>query len=136
VDGAGHALGNWGNGLVVQDLCKQCPHPTPCANACPNDAIVVKPPTNARVVDPGKCSGCKMCQRACPWDMMCFDSDANQATKCFLCDGAPKCVEACPSGALAYIAWRDLTKLARPRVAPSAVVSPEKAQACIECHKK
>ena len=37
--------GTWGNGLVIQDLCKQCPHPVPCANACPNDAIVVKPPT-------------------------------------------------------------------------------------------
>jgi len=44
-------LGSWGNGLVIQDLCKQCLHPVPCANACPNDAIVVKPPTNARVVD-------------------------------------------------------------------------------------
>ena len=22
--------GNWGDGLVVQDLCKQCPHPVPC----------------------------------------------------------------------------------------------------------
>lgn len=41
--------GNWGNGLIIQDLCKQCPHPVPCANACPNDAIVVKPPTNAPV---------------------------------------------------------------------------------------
>ncbi|RPJ04057.1 MAG: 4Fe-4S ferredoxin, partial [Deltaproteobacteria bacterium] len=74
--------GNWGNGLVVQDLCKQCPHPVPCANACPNDAIVVKPPTNARVVDPQKCVGCKMCQRACPWEMMSFDSDTQKATKC------------------------------------------------------
>ena len=55
--------GSWGNGLIIQDFCKQCPHPVPCANACPNDAIVVKPPTNARVVDPDKCIGCKMCQR-------------------------------------------------------------------------
>ena len=102
--------GNWGNGLIIQDFCKQCPHPVPCANACPNDAIVVKPPANARVVDPDKCIGCKMCQRACPWEMMSFDTDENKATKCFLCDGTPKCVEACPAEALQYVAWRDLTE--------------------------
>jgi Fe-S-cluster-containing dehydrogenase component len=130
-----HGHGNWGDGLVIQDLCKQCPHPVPCANACPNNAIVVRPPTNARVVDADKCNGCKMCQRACPWEMMSFDSGKNKATKCFLCDGAPKCVEACPSGALTYVAWRDLTDKTPPRVVPTAIVSPQKAQACNECHK-
>lgn len=128
--------GTWGNGLVIQDLCKQCPHPVPCANACPNDAIVVKPPTNARVVDPNKCTGCKMCLRACPWEMISFDSDTNKATKCFLCDGKPKCVEACPAAALSYIAWTDLTDKVPPRVVPTAVVSPDKAQSCIDCHKQ
>lgn len=128
--------GTWGNGLVIQDVCKQCPHPVPCANACPNDAIDVRPPTNARVVDPDKCIGCKMCQRACPWEMMSFDADTNKATKCFLCDGNPKCVEACPAEALSYVAWRDLTDKVPPRVVPTAVVPPDKAQTCNDCHKK
>ena len=128
--------GNWGSGLIIQDICKQCPHPVPCANACPSDAIVVKPPLNARVVDAQKCIGCRMCQRACPWEMMSFDPDTNTATKCFLCDGKPKCVEACPAEALAFVAWRDLTRNVPPRVAPSAVISAEKLQACMECHKR
>ena len=136
VSGGQRGQGNWGNGLVTQDLCKQCPHPVPCANACPNDAIVVKPPTNARVVDPKKCVGCKTCQRACPWEMMSFDSDTNKATKCFLCDGKPKCVEACPAEALNYVAWRDLTDKIPPRVIPTAIVAPAKAAACNDCHKK
>ena len=128
--------GNWGNGLIIQDLCKQCPHPVPCANACPNDAIVVKPPTNARVVDAEKCVGCKMCLRSCPWEMMVFDSDRGKATKCFLCNGKPKCVEACPAEALSYMAWHDITDRGLPRTAPTAVIPLEKAAACTQCHRK
>jgi Fe-S-cluster-containing dehydrogenase component len=130
------SYGVWGGGLIVQDLCKQCPHPVPCANACPNDAIVLKPPLSTRVVDEEKCTGCRMCQRACPWEMLSFDEDKNKATKCFLCDGRPKCVEACPAEALRYVKWRDTTHQVPPRVVPAAVVSPEKAAACMDCHRK
>src|SRR5512139_568861 len=56
--------GNWGNGLIAQDLCKQCPHPVPCATACPNDAIIMEPKTKARMVDSKKCVGCQICQKA------------------------------------------------------------------------
>jgi Fe-S-cluster-containing dehydrogenase component len=80
--------------------------------------------------------GCKMCQKACPWEMLSFDSEKNKATKCFLCDGKPKCVEACPASALIYASWRDLTEKGRPRAVPTAVVPPAKAGACIDCHKK
>jgi Fe-S-cluster-containing dehydrogenase component len=128
--------GNWGGGLIVQDMCKQCPHPVPCADACPNDAIVAKPPLNARVVDQEKCVGCRMCQRACPWDMISFDESRNKATKCTLCEGRPKCVEACPAEALRYVKWRDVTREVPPRVKPIAVMPPEKAAACIDCHRK
>jgi Fe-S-cluster-containing hydrogenase component 2 len=128
--------GTWGNGLVIQDVCKQCPHPVPCANACPNNAIVVSPTTNARVVDPQKCIGCKMCQRACPWEMMSFDSETNKATKCFLCDGNPQCVAACPAEALSYVAWRDLTDQVPLRTVPTAVISPDKLNTCRDCHTK
>jgi ferredoxin len=68
--------------------------------------------------------------------MISFDLDTNKATKCFLCNGKPKCVEACPAGALSYVAWFDLTDKVPPRVVPSAVIPPKKAATCIECHKK
>jgi Fe-S-cluster-containing dehydrogenase component len=125
--------GNFGQGLIVQDLCKQCPHPVPCADACPNDAIVLDPKTKARVVDAEKCIGCMMCLRACPWEMMSFDPEAKKG---FLCNGKPKCVEACPAEAIRYVDWRDLTKKIPPRVAPAVHASPAKAATCNDCHKK
>lgn len=123
--------GDWGTGLIVQDFCKQCPHPVPCADACPNGAIEVKPPVNARVIDPAKCTGCKVCVKACPWEMISFDPETSKATKCFLCDGKPKCVEACPAGALTYVSWIDLTGKVPPRITPIL----NKTVACVDCHK-
>jgi Fe-S-cluster-containing dehydrogenase component len=128
------AKGNWGNGLIVQDLCKQCPHPVPCANVCPNDAIVAIAPLNARMVDIERCTGCKLCLHACPWEMMSFDPDTNKATKCFLCNGKPKCVEACPASALSYEPWSDLTGKVPYRTAPTAVIPAGKAASCTDCH--
>ena len=126
--------GDWGDGLVVQGVCRQCPHPVPCATACPQNAITSDPKTGARVVDPAVCVGCRLCQQACPWDMLSFDEQAGVATKCFLCHGNPKCVEACPAAALRYVPWRDLTRDGSPSRTSLSVVAPEKAKACLDCH--
>lgn len=125
--------GAFGNGLVVPGVCRQCPHPVPCATACPQSAIQTDPATGARVVDPKACVGCRLCQRACPWGMIVFDEAAGKASKCFLCHGRPKCVEACPAEALRFVPWRDLTRegAGSPGL---TLVPPETARACIECH--
>lgn len=127
-------LGTWGGGLVVQGVCRQCPHPVPCATACPQEAIILDPQTGARVVDQGRCVGCRLCQRACPWDMIRFDEQRQKASKCFLCHGRPKCVEACPAAALRFVPWRDITREGRPGAATLSALSPAKAKACAECH--
>ena len=126
--------GAWGSGLVVQDLCKQCPHPVPCADICPEDAIVAAPSTGARMIDVDRCTGCKICLKACPWEMISFDRDSRKATKCHLCKGKPKCVEACPADSLSYVPWRDLTGKIPPRVSAPARPQGDRAAACFECH--
>jgi len=127
-------VGAAANGLVVQDTCRQCPHPVPCATACPYGAIVDEANTGTRVVDTKKCTGCHLCLSACPWGMMSFDAEKGTAAKCFLCNGAPKCVAACPSGALRFVPWSNLTK-APPRVPLLTPMPAAQAAGCIECHK-
>jgi Fe-S-cluster-containing dehydrogenase component len=126
--------GNWGDGVIVQDFCKQCPHPVPCADICPENAIVAAPENNARMIDLQKCTGCKVCLKACPWEMISFDPDSRKATKCDLCKGKPKCVEACPAESLSYVRWRDLTDKIPPRITPTARMLEDRAMACQECH--
>lgn len=132
--GATPMQGAWGNGEFVQDTCRQCPHPVPCATVCPQNAIKADPKTGARVVDIATCTGCGLCRRACPWNMISFDEETRKATKCFLCQGSPKCVEACPAEALHYIPWQDITRGAVPRTATFSVIPADKAKACTDCH--
>jgi len=127
--------GIYGNGRIVQDTCRQCPHPVPCLDACPSGAIEIAPGTNARVVNTDKCTGCKTCQRACPWAMMTFDTVAKKASKCTLCGGDPECVKACPTGALQYVPWTDKTKEIPARYIPSNVdLAPDVKATCVDCH--
>ena len=86
------------------------------------------------MVDLEKCTGCKICLKACPWEMISFDPDTRKATKCHLCNGKPKCVEACPAESLSYVPWRDLTHKIPPRVATTAGIPPDRLAACQECH--
>ncbi len=129
----GPQQGIWGNVQVIQDTCRQCAHPVPCANACPQGAIQVNPETGARVVDEDKCIGCELCQKACPWDMMTFDREKQKASKCFLCDGDPKCVKACPAAALQYIPWIDRSQ--DPGRRPNHGYLPQQnGDQCAICH--
>ena len=134
--GLGKGEGIFGNHRIIQDICRQCPHPVPCQLACPYDAIEVVPPLNARVINIDKCQGCRICQQACPWGMISFDEEINKATKCHLCNGDPECVKACPSGALRYLPWKDMTKQIPARFVRTGFVEiPKDVQGkCGNCH--
>ncbi len=134
--GFSRGMGEFGNFRLIADTCLQCPHPVPCATACPNNAVVLDKTTKARTIDARKCSGCRICQESCPWEMIVFDSGTGKASKCFLCAGKPECVEACPAQALQYISWRDLTHAIPVRQASLPLAREYRSASCAGCHSK
>jgi Fe-S-cluster-containing dehydrogenase component len=132
--GIGRSAGEFGNFRILQDTCLQCKHPVPCSIACPHEAIVADGKTGARRVDANKCTGCRLCLQACPWEMISFDEEAKKASKCFLCDGKPECVAACPALALRYVSWQDLTRDTPVRRTAAAALRDSKAEGCAVCH--
>jgi len=130
-NGFGRGEGEYGNFLLVQETCNQCPHPVPCATACPQGAIVADPSTGARVVDAERCIGCGMCTGACPWQMIAVDPQTRKSTKCTLCG---ECVSACPTGALTLVPWKDRTKDVPPRVSAIRIIGSNAATDCAPCH--
>ncbi len=89
-------------------LCRQCEQP-PCVDACPSGAMqredngVV---TRSMLL----CWGCGSCTLACPFGALPHDLTRHVIAKCNLCEdlttagGQPRCVAACPAGALNFVA--------------------------------
>ena len=121
-------VGKADQGRIIAETCKQCPHPVPCVLSCPEGAIIAHPESRARFVNWDKCTGCGVCIEACPWDMPAIDPETGKAVTCDLCGGEPECVNTCPTGALRFIKWRDLTKETPVRQAGAAI-------SCKECHE-
>lgn len=79
--------------------CKQCEGPE-CLWACPVEgALYIDEATGARVINPEKCIGCRLCMEACPQypnTPIRYDAERKICLKCDLCGGDPLCVKFCP----------------------------------------
>jgi Fe-S-cluster-containing hydrogenase component 2 len=95
---------------------------------------VLEPKTRARMVDLARCTGCRLCAAACPWEMMGFDGQLGKATKCWLCAGAPECAAACPTGAIRYVPWRDRSGAIPVRRQGLVALDTARATSCSACH--
>ena len=81
-DGPRQVNGRW-HFVFRADLCRHCEDP-PCAGACAAGAIE-KREDGIVILDQDRCSGCRSCIEACPYDAIAFDEAAHVALKCNLC---------------------------------------------------
>jgi len=84
-------------GVEIPHLCFQC-EDYPCVEACPEGALSVNDQTGAVHTDAVKCTACSLCIAACPGNVPHLHPDGNSIVICNLCDGNPRCVEACLEG--------------------------------------
>ncbi len=92
----------------IAHLCNHC-RTAPCMPACPIGAIYRRE-DGLVIIDPVKCTGCKNCVDACPYDAIYFNDGLNIAQKCTGCahllDSGwkePRCVDACPTLAIKFM---------------------------------
>ncbi len=89
-------------------LCNHCDRPI-CKEVCDAGAVY-KRDDGLVIIDPTKCTGCKKCMEACPYDCIYFNEEKNIAQKCTGCahlidNGerkTPRCVDVCASDAFFY----------------------------------
>jgi sulfite dehydrogenase (quinone) subunit SoeB len=89
------------------NLCMHCAD-APCVKSCPIEGALYYREDGLVIVDPVKCTGCRLCVDACPYPgVIYFNEDLNIAQKCTGCahlldDGwdEPRCADACPTNCL------------------------------------
>ena len=97
-------------------LCMHCDQ-APCLESCPVEGAIYKRDDGLVIIDAVKCTGCRNCVDARPYDTIFFNEDLNLAQKCTGCahlldDGwdEPRCADACPTLCLK---WMDEARIKR-----------------------
>ena len=78
--------------------CETCPP----AEVCPSALFEFHSDGNYWTLDEARCFACGACMPRCPYDAVFFEGEFGIETAflCDLCRGEPKCIPACPKGAL------------------------------------
>lgn len=91
---------------IRSERCNHCSNP-PCVTYCPTGASYVYNETNIVLVNPRKCTGCKACVAACPYDAR-FIMPEGYVSKCTFCMHRivkgldPACSSVCPTHSIFF----------------------------------
>lgn len=93
--------------------CMHCDD-APCIRAAENGAVYQRE-DGIVIIDPEKSIGQKNIQKACPYNAVCWNEERDIPQKCSFCahlldEGwkEPRCVQACPTGALSVVRADDV----------------------------
>lgn len=112
----------------IPKLCMHCDDP-PCMIDCPEEAIY-KREDGLVIIDPDKCTGCRVCMEVCPYEVIFFNEAMEIAQKCTGCAhlldhdddwDVPRCVDACPNEAIRFAEESELTNA----IEKSEQINPE-----------
>lgn len=87
-------------------FCQHCANAA-CVKACPENAIKTRD-DGLVWIDPVACTGCGLCEEACPYNVIYMNAELGIAQKCTGCahrvdEGSPpRCVEICPHDAIVF----------------------------------
>ncbi len=92
--------------IFHSETCRHCAEPA-CLGACPEGAIMKSEADGIMAVVSDKCTGCRMCLDACPFNIPQFDANGimHLCDRCSdrLAEGKnPICSDACPTEALKW----------------------------------
>lgn len=91
---------------TISFSCMHCAKPA-CAAICPEGAIFKRAEDGIVVVDRDKCTGCRSCETACPYDVPRYGKNGTMQ-KCHMCMSRlehkkqPICAATCPGEALKF----------------------------------
>jgi len=92
---------------VRSERCNHC-EDAPCVRACPTGSSHYGPGGTVQIYSP-KCSGCKACMAACPYDARHVDPRTKTVDKCSFCMHrleagltTTSCVEICPTRSIVF----------------------------------
>lgn len=86
------------NGRLRLEQCMLCAKPK-CISVCPTEALSKDETTGVILVDAAACTGCGLCEEACPFGAISLDAYPSMCDRCTEAD-EPYCVSSCPTRAL------------------------------------
>jgi len=107
--------------IFRKESCMHCTDAA-CVKVCPSGALLYTK-YGSVALDAQKCTGCRECVTACPFEIPKYNPKKDKVSKCDMCfsrleiDLEPACVKACPTGALLFGDEKDMRKIIKKRLA-------------------